>query len=153
MQLVPTFALLVILASPAIAGDLPDPSMTPGLVDSALTKDRICSRDFHTASIRNVPSAVKAQAYEEYHLVPGEAPCPCEIDHLVSLELGGSNDITNLWPQSYVTMPWNAHKKDALENHLHKLVCEDKVTLAQAQREIAVNWISSYVLRVGELSE
>jgi hypothetical protein len=41
------------------------------------------------------------------------------VDHLIPLELGGSNDIANLWPQSYVTV-WNAHMKDRLENRLNR---------------------------------
>ena len=50
------------------------------------------------------------------------APREYEVDHLISLELGGSNSIRNLWPQSYLTQPWNAHVKDRLENNLHAMV-------------------------------
>jgi hypothetical protein len=56
------------------------------------------------------------------------------------LELGGSNDIRNLWPQSYTTKPLNAHTKDALEDHLHALVCAGKVPLLQAQHDISTDW-------------
>ena len=66
-----------------------------------------------------------------------------EIDHLISLELGGANDIHNLWPQSYTTMPMNAHVKDALEDRLHVLVCTGKVPLVQAQHDIATDWIAA----------
>jgi hypothetical protein len=46
---------------------------------------------------------------------PHEPPCPCEMDHLIPLSLGGSNRQKNLWPQSEITEPWNAHVKDKLE--------------------------------------
>ena len=71
-------------------------------------------------------------------------PGDYEVDHLISLELGGSNSIKNLWPQSYLTQPWNAHVKDALENELHDEVCSGKVDLATAQHDIATDWIAAY---------
>jgi hypothetical protein len=43
----------------------------------------------------------------------------CEIDHLISRELGGADEVANLWPQSYGGQPWNAVLKDKLENRLH----------------------------------
>ena len=63
---------------------------------------------------------------------------------LRSLELGGSNSIKNLWPESYRTSPWNARVKDRLENRLHELECDGDLDLKTAQREIAANWIEAY---------
>ena len=34
--------------------------------------------------------------------------------------------------------------KDALENRLHQLVCQNKIDLATAQRDLATDWISAY---------
>jgi hypothetical protein len=63
---------------------------------------------------------------------------------LIPLELGGSNAVKNLWPQSFQTQPWNAHVKDQLENTLHRLVCAGKLDLNMAQRDIATDWIAAY---------
>ncbi|MGZ6660496.1 MAG: HNH endonuclease signature motif containing protein [Solirubrobacteraceae bacterium] len=66
-------------------------------------------------------------------------PSTLEIDHIVSLELGGSNDIANLYPEE-ATLPANApgfHIKDRLENKLHDLVCDGTMTLRSVQRQIA----------------
>jgi hypothetical protein len=60
------------------------------------------------------------------------------------LELGGSNSIRNLWPESYKTQSWNAYAKDALEDRLHKLVITGQLTLPTAQSEIASDWIAAY---------
>ena len=139
-----TVALLLALCGTALAGELPDARLTPGVAVSALTKEKLCAKGFSTRSIRNVPKAVKDQAYAEYGLTRNKPPCPCEVDHLISLEVGGSNDIGNLWPQSYTTLPWNAHVKDKLENRMHKLLCNGTVTLEQAQSALADNWIISY---------
>ena len=66
------------------------------------------------------------------------------MDHLISLELGGSNSIRNLWPESRRTQPWNAWVKDALENKLHRMVCTGQLDLKVAQHDIATNWIAAY---------
>jgi hypothetical protein len=71
----------------------------------------------------------------------------------VPLELGGSNSIRNLWPQSYWTKPLNAHVKDRLENKLHKLVCTGKLGLPEAQKAIAQDWVEAYKTYVGPLPE
>src|SRR5438309_91372 len=67
-----------------------------------------------------------------------------ELDHLISLELGGSpDDVANLWPE-----PWtgdaNAHQKDAVETHLKTEVCRGAVALADAQRIIATDWYAVF---------
>src|SRR5437867_11473696 len=41
-----------------------------------------------------------------------------EVDHLVSLELGGSNSTANLFPEAASPVP-GSHEKDRLENELH----------------------------------
>ena len=43
-----------------------------------------------------------------------------------------------------VTTPYNAHDKDALENKLHKMVCDGEITLIKAQAEIAKDWIKAH---------
>jgi hypothetical protein len=86
---------------------------------------------------------VKQKVYAEYGIAIHQ-PKEYEVDHLISLELGGSNDISNLWPQSYVTSPWNAHVKDKLENKLHALVCSGQLDLKTAQQEISHDWVAAY---------
>jgi endonuclease/exonuclease/phosphatase (EEP) superfamily protein YafD len=48
------------------------------------------------------------------------------------------------WPESYITQPWNAHRKDRLENYLHKLVSRNQITLPEARREILNDWTIPY---------
>ena len=125
--------------------DLPIPTQTPGDVNPVLTEAVICASGFTTRPYRNVPRELKKDVFESY----GIANCPpCgkdyEVDHLIPLEVGGSNDITNLWPQAYATQPWNARVKDCLEDRLHELVCAGKVPLQEAQQAISSNWIDAY---------
>jgi len=125
---------------------LPNPSLTPGDALDVTTAD-ICVSGY-SSKVRDVPESVKNQAYNEYGIY-AHAPRQYEVDHLISLELGGSNSIKNLWPQSY-TGDWNAHIKDKLENHLHSLVCDGSLDLKTAQTEIATNWISAYIKYFGQ---
>jgi hypothetical protein len=124
-------------------GPQPDRRCSPGAIYSGLTKAVLCSRTFRTSAIRNVPTSEKHDVEQEYGLVPRSYGRSLEIDHIVSLELGGSNDIANLYPEKL-----NAHPgykaKDKLENKLHDLVCDGTMTLQSAQQQIAANWIKLY---------
>jgi len=123
------------------SGDLPNPSLTPG--DAlAVSKDDVCTPGY-SHKVRNVTAEEKRQVYAEYGIT-SHAPGEYEVDHLISLEIGGSNSIKNLWPQSYRTHPWNAHVKDKLEDRLHAMVCDGQINLQEAQRAIAQDWISEY---------
>jgi hypothetical protein len=119
---------------------LPDRVLTPGDALGA-TKEDVC-RPGYAKGIREVPAAVKAQVYAEYGRRRETGIC-CEVDHLIPLELGGSNRIVNLWPQPYVG-EWNARRKDRLEARLHHLVCSGAIDLGTAQRAVANNWIAAY---------
>jgi len=57
----------------------------------------------------------------------------------VSLELGGSNDATNLWPE----VPPSPNPKDQVEDTLHDAVCAGQVSLAAAQNAIASDWMTA----------
>jgi hypothetical protein len=122
-------------------GGLPDSGCTPGAIFTSATKDQICQSGY-ASSVRNVPTSEKDQVYAEYGIA-SHYPGQYEVDHLVSLELGGSNDIANLWPEAASPTP-GFHQKDQVENYLHDQVCSGAVSLQQAQVEIATNWLSVY---------
>ena len=134
------------LAPAAAAPVLPNRALTPGDVLTTSAKV-VCLRGY-SGRVRNVPQSVKNLAYARYGLA-GHAPGAYEVDHLISLELGGSNSILNLWPQAYGTSPWNARVKDGLENKLHALVCAGRLSLPTAQRAIAADWTAAYRQFVG----
>jgi hypothetical protein len=121
-------------------GKLPDPTCTPGDVLN-VTKDQVCTSGY-SSSVRNVPTSEKDQVYAEYGIASHTAG-EYEVDHFVSLELGGSNDISNLWPEPADPTP-GFHQKDTVENYLHSQVCSGAMTLQQAQIAIATNWLTVY---------
>jgi hypothetical protein len=141
--------LCILLAGPALAADLPDLTLTPG-VTRDLTKDQICATKWGK-DVRAVTAAMRRQVMTTYNMTPKACPSgKIEIDHLISRELGGSNDRKNLWPQSYDSKPWGAHTKDKLENELHRLICLGKISVKDAQSEISTNWIKAYRKHLGQ---
>lgn len=124
-----------------VNGALPDQACTPGAVIASATKAQICTPGY-AKQVRNVSRAEKQQVYDEYGITRHQ-PGQYEVDHLVSLELGGSNDISNLWPEAANPTP-GFHQKDMVENYLHDQVCRGAVPLAQAQAQIAGNWLAIF---------
>jgi hypothetical protein len=116
-----------------VRGLLPDPACTPGAVE---TTDMAIVCGQSTQERRNVPASVHRQAFAEYGLAYPQAPGAFEVDHLIPLELGGSNDISNLWPESAPGF----RRKDKVENDLHRKVCEGQIPLERAQKVIAADW-------------
>jgi hypothetical protein len=126
---------------PAILNDL---TVTPGAVGTT-PQATLCSPSFHTGTVRNVPESLKQRVCRSYGIA--RADCTgqkVEIDHLISLELGGTNDEANLWPQPYFPKP-AAKEKDIVENWLHRQVCTNAIPLAQAQHDIATDWYQVYL--------
>ena len=119
------------------ANGVQDAACTPGDILPEATKDKICVPGY-SKSVRNVPDSVKNDVYASYGITT-RATGQYEVDHLVSLELGGSNDISNLWPEDASPKP-GFHEKDKVENWLHTQVCSDAMTLADAQVMIATDW-------------
>jgi hypothetical protein len=153
--------------APPAALFLPDPSLHPGVI-SDLSETTLCSGTFTTKSVRppvsytnklkqlelgdggpiTGPSGTTYQVVGEH--LPG-AISDYELDHLVSLELGGNpEDPKNLWME-----PWErkglklaptgrgAESKDVVENRLHREVCAGTITLGDAQHEIATDWTTA----------
>jgi hypothetical protein len=123
---------------------LPNRTLTPGAALAIQRKD-VCAAEDNDPSWL-IPSSVQQKALQEYGVAPSQAR-EYQLDYLIPPALGGTNDIRNLWPEpngpKWQTV-WNAHAKDALENRLRELVCQGRLDLPEAQREIAADWISAY---------
>lgn len=127
-------------------------SLTPGVVRTGDTNE-VCNGG-STKQFRHTTEAMKRQVYAIYgvdksRVLPGDSapfakPPYFEIDHLISLELGGADDVMNLWPQPYYQHP-GAHEKDAVENYLHREVCAGRMSLTDAQKQIANDWYTVYL--------
>jgi hypothetical protein len=124
-----------------VRGPLPDADCTPGAVFAKLAVAQMCARGY-TARVRHVTEATKARVYAMYGIRGSHHGIAYEVDHLISLELGGSNDVANLWPEGAKPKP-GFHDKDVVENQLHAAVCSGRVALVAAQKIIATNWLKA----------
>lgn len=137
--------LLLLLPLSVYGYDLPNKNLTPGEVDSSRNSSVLCVPNFTAGkdddgnNVRHVSQKIKNIIFQEYG-ISKDNESNYVIDHLVSLSNGGLNTIFNLWPQ-----PKNEGRiKDALENKLHKMVCNGEISLRQAQLALSQNWVSSY---------
>ncbi|HEX5234150.1 MAG TPA: hypothetical protein VFW25_02340 [Silvibacterium sp.] len=122
---------------------LPDLNITPGVVRTGDARS-LCAKSFHTGTVRAVSESTRQAVCRAYGIAKeGCTGAKVEIDHLISLELGGSNDPQNLWPEPYAPKP-GAKEKDIVENRLHAQVCAGKIPLEQAQHEISQDWYWVY---------
>jgi hypothetical protein len=135
----PSFPIPPLHYDPAHAA-LPDARLTPGDTFAGVTADDVCTPGW-SHEHRHVTEEMRDKVYAEYGRMRG--PGCCEVDHLIPLELGGSNDIKNLWPQPDDPRPGDA-EKDQLENDLHAHVCKGGISLADAQKCISSNWVECW---------
>jgi hypothetical protein len=137
-------ARLALAASPAFAGTtiIPDPTLTPGAVR---TTDAVVICSTGTRALRRWSRERDDRIMREYGLFSGAHP-DFEIDHLISLGIGGADDDLNLWPEPRrsIEAVWNAEAKDRLEWKLRDLVCSGALDAREAQRAIADDWTEAY---------
>ena len=121
----------------AAHGQLPDRGCTPGdfydQVTNANVAQTICRRGWATEH-RDVSSSLRASIYEAYGVKPPHPFPEWEMDHLIPLELGGSNARRNLWPEH------NPARKDDIEDALHARVCAGRMRVTTAWRIFSVDW-------------
>ena len=135
-------------------GVFPDPRCTPGATNPAVTQANIASticKSGYSESIR--PPESYTEPLKRRLMASYDATYPIEdyeLDHLVSLELGGApSDPRNLWPE-FGNSP---NPKDKVEDAAHEAVCDGRMNLATAQYDIATNWVAlGEQLRLGNLT-
>ena len=132
----------------------PDPTLTPGALNPAVTQatigSTICVRGW-TATIRPDESytySLKVRQIREYGYTDTRVSS-YEEDHLVPLGLGGApKDPRNLWPQPLTISladgrPAGADITDDLEGRLNRDVCSGTLPLAAAQLEM-LHWVHAW---------
>ncbi|MBO0822446.1 MAG: hypothetical protein J2P27_01145 [Actinobacteria bacterium] len=123
---------------------LPDPKCTPGAINPAVHQDNIASticKSGWTKTVRpptSLTNRIKLQIDRAYGLPTNTQG---ELDHHVSLELGGApDDPRNLWVEpGKIPNP-----KDAVENKLNGAVCAGLIPLTTAQTALAHSWVTAF---------
>jgi hypothetical protein len=129
---------------------VPDARCTPGAINPTVDLSILQGGTFKTSCDRNVATSAtkKNTTYTPYGLKKPTNNTglkqSCELDHLISLELGGADTLDNIWPQcgpSRVTLASRYFKiKDSVENYLAAKVKKGEINLKDAQQGIAADW-------------
>jgi hypothetical protein len=117
----------------------PNPNLTPGDVLSTNTSI-ICVKGY-TATVRDVPLSLRKKIFAMYNISYPPVKGAYELDHFIPLELGGSNDEKNLFPE----LDPYFHYKDKVENYLHDQVCNHGMSIIDAQNQIKTDWYAVYL--------
>lgn len=144
LRLLSISTLIFTISSLAIANDFPthpDPIMTPGSVCNDADENRYpegiayCERDVETRTKREIIRRYDAklgfhiQSMNRNHF---------KIDHLIPLCAGGSNEVSNLWPQ---------HRSIyELTDPLEPLLCE-KMARGRIRQKDAITFIIQAKMR------
>jgi hypothetical protein len=130
-----------------VNGVYPDHACTPGAVFATSSVADICTPG-HAQSVRSVSTSLKKKIYAAYGIAYPQPTGTYELDHLVPLELGGSNAAANLFPevepQDGGSQDPGFKEKDVVEDYLHDEVCAGALPLTAAQVQIADDWLAVY---------
>ena len=132
--------MVATLAIPGrVSAQLPDSRKTPG--DTATSKmAQVCAPDF-AASFKPVPGWARNRALEGYGIRP--ETFSSELDHVVPLLLGGSNNPDNLYP-FHPNGAFTLDAKQTLAAKLRDLVCSGNMSLKEAQNAFRKDWTKEY---------
>jgi len=138
--------------APAVSTSIPADAINPNVtLQQACQHGFSASTDEDGEKVRDVASADHKDVYRAAGVVEGSNPDHCinghgspyEVDHRISLMIGGTNHRSNLVLQEYCG-PYNAHMKDKLELYVRKQICTGKVTLQEGQAMLYLDWKSEY---------
>lgn len=160
-HVIAAFVALALFTTAALAADYTGypPSTVKGEARAGLTAQKICSIKWGLDE-RHVTDAMKAEVFHREGYSgnddprcdnPGSPERRCEVDHLISRELGGADTLPNLWIQPYAG-PWNAADKDRLENQLNKELCAKPTpaSLRAVRAAIVGDWHKAYCRRFSD---
>jgi hypothetical protein len=128
------------LALPVVAAaQLPSGYKTPGATVK-VNNTQVCAADF-TNTVKPVAGWQRTEALERYGMRPDGFTG--DLDHLVPVALGGSNDPDNLWP-FHAQGDFTLDAKNALAARLRDMVCAGKISLKDAQDAFKKDWTKAY---------
>jgi hypothetical protein len=115
----------------------PNKTMTPGKIIPGVTRQDVCQSGYAKKVRSDLTKTKKQMIYRNYN-VPYDTS-KYQIDHLVPISIGGSNDVENLWPQPIVHNAGYLEKQQVAQ-WLHEKVCNGSIQIEEAQRLMLKDW-------------
>ena len=97
----------------------------------------------YSATVRDVPQSLREEVFARDNVFYPQPTGTTELDHIIPLCLGGSNEANNLFVEFAEPRP-GYKEKDKLENYLCDHVCAGEINIDYAQQRIAENWYLYY---------
>lgn len=125
----------------------PNKDLTPGAVVPNATKELVCKPGYSRSMRDELTNDEKKAVYRRYDMDYDSEHY--QIDHLIPISIGGSNDITNLWPQP-IERNIGFLGKQQVANYLHNEVCAGRMEISVAQEKIKKDWHAVYLTLQGK---
>lgn len=120
---------------------LPNHTLTPG--DILTNNLSIICVTGYSSTVRDVPQSLRLSVFKRDGVSYPQPTGDTELDHIIPLCLGGSNDAKNLFVEFAEPRP-GYKEKDKLENYLCDHVCSGEIDIDIAQERIASDWYRYY---------
>jgi len=117
----------------------PNKTLTPGAIDSN-NMGVVCGSAKHNKAAIPFPAG---QAEDDRYGLPQNVRLRYHFDYLVPLTLGGSTDITNLWPVDVKGIGF--YQKEQLNAVLRDKVCSGELDLNTVQQQLERNWYTLWL--------
>ena len=120
-----------LILSTLLAPQTPDLAISPGDVCTDLSLDfkEYRYEEQIPYCVRNVSVQTKAYVYKEYD-VNIAATGEYTIDHIIPLAIGGSNDVSNLWPEHRAIKSGRQNLEHCLYMNMKEGVISQKEAIA-----------------------
>ncbi len=118
---------------PLTGGILPNSKVTPGDIDKVVMTDWVCNKQVDDLPIYKRDIVI---AFRHYGVDVNDKNY--RLDRLVPINLGGTNNVKNLWPMKATDF----YKKKAVEKDLFRCICNGFISLKEAQKVLITNWES-----------
>jgi len=127
----------------------PDKLLTPGNA-LKISVSELCNSDY-VKTIKPIHKARVMYVFNRYN-IDYTNRSQYKLDHLIPVSLSGSNSVLNLWPLKYCSkanarkhLCAGAREKKVVEDALRISVCNDVITIEQAQKIMVTDWYEEYM--------